>query len=137
VEIFKRAAGEKNRFAPAGFTEAIVLWTVLISLLSGMSLALFLGFHLKLMLSNMTTIEYMQKYSKFMERYHQNPYDLGLYKNLQAALGEKWYLWLIPTYTSVPGCGTSFPIGNYMQRQSSPNNTTDDNVEINIVEKIE
>jgi len=112
VEIFDQVSGEDNPFN-FGLAELNILWAFFIAFAFGASMALFLAYHFRLILMNMTTLESLEKQGKFMAQYHRNPYDLGVWKNLQAALGEKWYLWLVPTYHSVPGHGASFPIYRY------------------------
>jgi hypothetical protein len=52
-----------------------------------------------------------------------------VYANIQAALGEKWQLWLVPTYETIPGHGTAFPIRRYRRDDESTAIDVHDDVE--------
>lgn len=125
VQIFDQPSGDDSMFL-FGFYELNVLWAFFIAFAFGASMLLFSAYHFRLILMNMTTLESMEKQSKFWRQYQRNPYDLGVLNNLRAVLGEKWYLWLVPTYRSVPGHGTHFPIRRYVNANSRHSVLDDD-----------
>jgi len=85
------------------FLVTVVLALVLIL---AASLTAFWGFHLYLILTATTTIEYSERRSE--QRSH--PYSRSLYQNLQSALGRQPAFWLLPIrYRSPEEDGLSFP----------------------------
>eukprot|EP00397_Hematodinium_sp_SG-2012_P021194 GEMP01021878.1.p1 GENE.GEMP01021878.1~~GEMP01021878.1.p1 ORF type:complete len:314 (+),score=35.98 GEMP01021878.1:229-1170(+) len=66
----------------------------------------FLMFHSFLLCSNMTTIEYCEKATKYRDNGSLVVYDVGCYANISASIGP-WYLWLLPVATA-KGNGLSF-----------------------------
>lgn len=63
----------------------------------GFLLSLFLSFHGYLMMKGLTTIEYCEKSAVSKAgRNAQSQYDLGTFGNLQAVLGGRPWLWLLP-----------------------------------------
>lgn len=84
-----------------------VFFTVLGTALSFFLLALvlpFFIFHVWLVITNSTTIEFCEKRRAGRE----HPYDLGLAGNLKQALGDQPLLWLIPV-GGPSGNGLEFP----------------------------
>ena len=84
-----------------------------------LALTLFWFFHIHLMVSATTTVEFCEKRT----RTHDNspsPYLASAYSNLKAALGPQPLLWLFPFCKSHLGyrgkdeTGTSFPYPNYV-----------------------
>jgi hypothetical protein len=70
---------------------------VVYSLILLLSLAItgFLIFHCYLTLSQYTTIEYCEK-RRNKSQYKTSPFKRSCIENIQEALGNKWYLWLLP-----------------------------------------
>lgn len=56
----------------------------------------FLIFHLYLIFSGYSTIEYCEKKTKRVTYVGKSPYNLSCFANLKEALGERWLLWLLP-----------------------------------------
>jgi hypothetical protein len=81
----------------------------LIALPLSVGLMLLLGWHVQLVLSNKTTIEYREGVTAKMQGLilHEHPYDLGAYHNLNQILGEDHGLWACPPCAPTSG-GTSF-----------------------------
>eukprot|EP01012_Entosiphon_sulcatum_P028817 TRINITY_DN3497_c0_g1_i1.p1 TRINITY_DN3497_c0_g1~~TRINITY_DN3497_c0_g1_i1.p1 ORF type:complete len:259 (+),score=62.45 TRINITY_DN3497_c0_g1_i1:168-944(+) len=71
------------------------------------SLSVFLLFHLRLVANNTTTIELLEKSDK-LTRHGKSIYDLGFAENFVGVFGDKWWLWLLPVYTT-PGDGVYYP----------------------------
>jgi len=67
---------------------------------------LFFLFHVMLSCKAMTTIEYCEKYEKSV-RFETSVYDLGLFGNLRAILGNNLLLWAFPC-SRPPGDGLNF-----------------------------
>jgi len=67
---------------------AFTLWLVITS---------FFIFHLYLIKSGFTTIEFCEKKTKESQQVDESPFNLGFKKNFQAALGKNCWLWFIPT----------------------------------------
>jgi len=63
----------------------------------------FTGTHLGLILRNSTTLEHLEKRSRYA-----NPYHLGWYKNIQQVFGANPFFWLLPVGT-YQGDGVLFP----------------------------
>jgi len=83
---------------PANTRFLLVLGLVL-AILMGVLMSAFMSFHTWLMLKGMTTIEFCEKTlssgagacgSKGVS------YDLGIYRNLKAVFGPRWWLWCLP-----------------------------------------
>lgn len=90
----------------------------IIALCIFLALCILGGFHLYLVLTNQTTIEFhtnMANKSKAKRRgeYYRNPYDLGRRRNFKQVFGpDDFYslLWAMPYFaTPPPGDGMSFP----------------------------
>lgn len=87
----------------------------------------FLGFHIFLMLHNMTTLEFIEGMShvkvgeapplRARLRLHQHPklsrpyrlYDVGKLANLRQVLGDSVFMWWLPTYRP-SGDGLTYPV---------------------------
>lgn len=70
---------------------AYVLDCALCFLISG-----FMCFHLYLILTGRTTIEYCEKKTEMAFYERGSPYSLGFFKNLQVVLGNNILVWFIP-----------------------------------------
>jgi palmitoyltransferase len=71
--------------------------TLLSYVLNGILLTImsfFFSFHVKLVISNMTTIEHMEK----KRNNEVTNYDMGLYYNFVQIFGKNPYLWMIPVF---------------------------------------
>jgi len=95
-----------------------VMFTFVLTLSVSLALSLMLMWHIYLVFSGQTTIEfYFNRYkaheaSLRKQEYH-NEFDLGFKKNFQTFFGlnEKhyWFMWLLPTLKMVQGDGTWYP----------------------------
>jgi len=93
----------------------LLYFTFIMSSCFSLGLTIFWSFHTRLLTKNMSTIEFCEKNVSRKEgdkrdiiAGEQNiDYDLGMYENIQAALGP-WYMWLIPTYPKLHS-GLEFP----------------------------
>ncbi|XP_059458573.1 probable protein S-acyltransferase 15 [Corylus avellana] len=79
------------------------------------TLATLLGWHIYLIIHNMTTIEYYDEVrAMWMARKtgqsYRRPFDLGVYKNITLVLGTNMLKWLCPTSVSHLKDGLTFPI---------------------------
>ncbi|XP_078442705.1 DHHC-type zinc finger family protein [Wolffia australiana] len=89
-----------------GFGSTIIILSVLLGTL--------LGWHIFLLLHNMTTIEYREGIraiwlaGKSGQRYH-HPFDLGRHKNLSSILGSNAFKWCCPLALGHLRDGTQFP----------------------------
>lgn len=73
-----------------------------------------LGWHIYLIIHNMTTIEYHEGIraawlAKKSGLSYRHPFDVGVYKNISLVLGSNMLTWLCPTAISHLKDGTSFP----------------------------
>ncbi|KAL6044142.1 Palmitoyltransferase [Balamuthia mandrillaris] len=98
----------------------LAMFTFVLTLAIWVAMCLMLGWHLYLVLTGQTTIEFY--YNRFMEaqakqsgqEFH-NPYDLGQRKNWRYFFGQPsilaghWFSWLMPHLAPPPGDGLSFP----------------------------
>ena len=102
----------------AGFFPAFLGTVVnLLCLILGVVVGLFLGFHLYLTFSAMTTIEYCEKKRPSVHQ-DENIYYLGLYGNVTAVFGSNPLLWLLPV-SSGRGNGIHFPLCMTETKRSS------------------
>eukprot|EP01013_Petalomonas_cantuscygni_P010241 TRINITY_DN2327_c0_g1_i1.p5 TRINITY_DN2327_c0_g1~~TRINITY_DN2327_c0_g1_i1.p5 ORF type:complete len:123 (+),score=27.74 TRINITY_DN2327_c0_g1_i1:695-1063(+) len=75
----------------------------------GVAIALFFAFHLRLVLHNRTTIEFLEKESE------RHRYSVGARENFLAVFGDRWMLWWVPVWTGPvdprtdPMAGCAFP----------------------------
>ncbi|KAI8322859.1 zf-DHHC-domain-containing protein, partial [Martensiomyces pterosporus] len=104
----------------AGDAEVNVSMLVLIILSGVFSLCLFAfsGFHIYLVLSNLTTIESYERNNYKIQNARRNArskyinlFNIGAKKNFHQVFGSRWLLWPIPVHTTV-GDGIRFPV-NY------------------------
>lgn len=90
-------------------------WVLALSAL--LMVALLGGFHVFLLMTNQTTIEFEINYGQRWDAWTswhswKSPYDVGFAKNFGAVCGQHWLLWLWPCVASSPeGDGISFPQG--------------------------
>lgn len=94
---------------PNGRAMFIVIAYVLSCVLA-LIITLFFFFHLSLTSSQYTTIEYREKRSSTDLFKKKSPYDLGLYRNLQAVLGKNPLLWFVPCGRNLDGDGLYFEV---------------------------
>lgn len=79
----------------------------------GLAVSALLGWHVYLVLSNQTSIEYLGNRSaasrmQLRGQMHRNPHDRGALRNLQSVFGhEPWPTWLLPRLKLSPGDGWS------------------------------
>ncbi|KAJ2852127.1 palmitoyltransferase for Vac8p [Coemansia brasiliensis] len=68
------------------------------------------GFHVYLLLNNITTIEsYESNKFRYAQGSSANLFDLGCKRNFQQVFGNSWPHWFVPTRTSL-GDGVKYPI---------------------------
>ncbi|KAB1219045.1 putative protein S-acyltransferase 15 [Morella rubra] len=82
--------------------------------LSG-TLGTLLGWHIYLIIQNMTTIEYYEGIrqswlARKSGQSYQHPFNLGVYRNITSVLGPNMVKWLCPTSVSHLKDGLTFPI---------------------------
>jgi len=80
-----------------------------VAVVFSISLGMFLAFHFRLVARNTTTIERLEKQDKLRSTARVHMYDVGTRENFIAVFGERWYLWLIPVFTT-DGDGTLYPV---------------------------
>eukprot|EP01059_Diplonema_ambulator_P026437 TRINITY_DN43727_c0_g1_i1.p1 TRINITY_DN43727_c0_g1~~TRINITY_DN43727_c0_g1_i1.p1 ORF type:complete len:283 (+),score=47.54 TRINITY_DN43727_c0_g1_i1:30-851(+) len=74
----------------------------------------FVTFHIRLVLQNTTTIEFMEKADKIRRLGRgANVYDLGPVENVVMVFGRKPALWLFPVATTL-GNGVNWPTSSYV-----------------------
>jgi len=84
----------------------------------GVAVALLFSWHVYLVMSNQTSIEYMENASlgstarqAHRGRVHRNPFNLGWRRNWAAVFGDgPWWHWLMPTFKGTPGSGMAFDV---------------------------
>lgn len=113
----KKAAPPEARDS-ASWLLLLGVWRVV--LLTGASLllcclTLLLGWHLYLLTSNRTTIEYhegVRACTSSAAKHHAfpHPYNLGLLGNVQEILGYFPGAWLLPSSCAVAGDGLAYPV---------------------------
>lgn len=81
----------------------------LIALPSTVGLLMLMGWHIQMVLTNKTTIEYREGVTARVQgvSLNEHPYDLGTYHNLDQVLGEDHGLWACPPCAPTKG-GTAF-----------------------------
>lgn len=103
-------------FAPAGSsTHYFIHLSFLLTISILFSLGILLGWHIYLVLTGQTTIEFM--YNKLQARdakrrgvSYRNPFDLGWRKNFLLFFGvRQWWLFALPNRALPPGNGVSYP----------------------------
>ncbi len=120
------------------FGQFNLIWNYLICFFFGISLSLFLGYHIYLICYNSTTIEAMEKRSKFERLYSSShPYNIGVMNNLKSVLGDNPLLWLLPTLRSVQGTGCEFPIADTTFLKETSRIFAEENTHLNIEEEEE
>lgn len=78
------------------WTLVVVAFTGLLIVVLGLLIVTFLGFHLFLIGTARTTIEFLIRHDK--ARASKHDYDTGVYKNIQAVLGNNPLLWFLPIW---------------------------------------
>lgn len=107
------AAASSSGFFAA---ESRMTLTFIICLSVGIAVAGLLAWHLYLVSSNQTSIEYMGNRTAaaagrngLRGSVFRNKYDLGLRRNWESVFGAgPWYTWLLPRYRLPPGDGVTF-----------------------------
>ncbi|CAK9078691.1 unnamed protein product [Durusdinium trenchii] len=91
------------------FAMFIVFFTETLAAFMTLLVTLFFFFHCYLVVNGMSTIEFCEKVMPKGEvnEIPENVYDLGLYGNISAVLGDKALLWLLPV-NGPPGDGLTF-----------------------------
>ena len=88
--------------------DSAMIFVFTVTLSGVISVSILLGWHIYLMLSNQTTIEfYMNAADKLDARANgtvfKNPYDLGWRKNIRRVFGDTpWYLSALPSLRDPP-----------------------------------
>lgn len=77
-------------------TVVVVSFTALLVVIMAALIVAFCGFHLFLIGSARTTIEFLSRHDK--ARASKHDYDEGIYKNIQAALGHNPLFWFLPIW---------------------------------------
>lgn len=98
--------------------KSVWLWVVLQTLAFAVALPLTIGltmlfgWHINLIISNKTTIEYQEGVTARLKgqggHLHHHPYDLGLFNNLHEIFGNNFSTWLCPPLQPANG-GTFYP----------------------------
>ncbi|XP_028113821.1 probable protein S-acyltransferase 15 isoform X2 [Camellia sinensis] len=99
----------------------LLFWCSLITFISGviivglsLTLGTLLGWHIYLILHNMTTIEYYEAIraawlARKSGQSYRHPYNVGIYKNITLVLGPNMLNWLCPTAVNHIKDGITFP----------------------------
>ncbi|KAH9768468.1 putative protein S-acyltransferase 15 [Citrus sinensis] len=100
-------------YATSGSIYSMVFCGTVVLALS-LILGTLLGWHIYLIIHNMTTIEYHEGIraawlAKKSGLSYRHPFDVGVYKNISLVLGSNMLTWLCPTAISHLKDGTSFP----------------------------
>lgn len=77
-------------------TVVVVSFTALLIVILAALIVAFCGFHLFLIGTARTTIEFLSRHDK--ARASKHDYDAGIYKNIQAALGHNPLFWFFPIW---------------------------------------
>ena len=105
----------QNQISALGLTWISVVF--LLSIVMGFILILFWGFHLRLTLTNYTTLEYCEKKREHQSTWNTSPFDTGsAIGNLQVKIGYDKFFFL-PTTPSLKSNGTTFPILHQFETQ--------------------
>ena len=103
-----------GNMSPSAFC---VLFVSFVSLTLVVAAAGMLVTHVELVFSNATTIEHPQTTLFCVQLVPSDPnnegakksrYDLGVSRNLQQVFGNRWWLWLLPVFSSL-GDGYAYP----------------------------
>lgn len=93
-----------------------VSFTFIISISVGMAITMLFGWHVYLVLSGQTTIEFYGNRSQARKMRHRgamfiNPYDYGRTENFRHIFGKGrfWFSWMLPSWRKPPGDGMRFP----------------------------
>jgi len=94
--------------------EARLTLCFIICIAVGFAVSALFAWHVYLVSSNQTSIEYLGNRVSASRMQHRglvfrNPYDLGWKRNWEAVFGSgPWYTWLLPKYALPPGDGRTF-----------------------------
>jgi len=94
-----------------------LIFLVVLSLLFGLILLCFTGYHIYLLLTNRTTIENMELTVYKADRTDPtiskglNIFNVGYRRNFEEVMGKTPYLWFIPIKTTL-GDGALFPLNS-------------------------
>jgi len=109
---FRASANYRTTFDGS---RAAVLFAFVISVSVFLALSLLLGWHVYLVLTGQTTIEFYYnrtraKQARMRGEVYNNEYDLGTLKNFQIFFGNSrfWFSWLLPSTRPAPGDGIVF-----------------------------
>lgn len=118
--FLEAASPTRRRFLELRFADAqCVSLSWLVSLCIFLALCILGGFHMYLVLTNQTTIEFHINMSnghaaRRKGEVHRNPYDLGRSRNFQEVFGPNrffGFIWMMPYLAKKPaGNGCSFPM---------------------------
>eukprot|EP01028_Stygiella_incarcerata_P011379 TRINITY_DN642_c0_g1_i1.p1 TRINITY_DN642_c0_g1~~TRINITY_DN642_c0_g1_i1.p1 ORF type:complete len:189 (+),score=35.66 TRINITY_DN642_c0_g1_i1:628-1194(+) len=106
--IFETASSDDSGESGA---DVAIMMNAMMQLVFGITLLLFTLFHLKMVLSNQTTIEIMEKKRNRIALHGSNfnPFDLGWRENFRQVFGVRPWQWFLPTRKSCYGDGITFP----------------------------
>jgi len=92
-----------------------IIFTFVLTLSVFMAVGFMLAWHLYLVVSGQTTIEFYfnrfrQRQAKLRGEHWENEYDLGYWKNFQMffGTGRYWFSWLLPSAKPPPGDGVTW-----------------------------
>jgi len=104
---------QNGTYPPVTLGDFNLIWIYIISFCFGFAMMFFAGYHFKLIISNRTTLESMDKERRLYEQYHCYPYDIGLLENIKSILGNNIWLWLSPFHPNYVGDGCHYPTRKY------------------------
>jgi len=109
-------------------SRTMVLFAFVISISVFLALSLLLGWHIYLVFTGQTTIEFYYnrtkaRHARMRGEVHQNEYDLGSAKNWNIFFGPGrfWFSWLLPTTKASPGDGIVYLTRSEHLRKSGVN----------------
>jgi palmitoyltransferase len=103
---------------PHGFgRNQLLMFTFVLTISILFALSLFIGWHVYLIATNQTTIEFYgnrmdAKEARIAGEVWANPYSVGLRENFEQVFGatRSWGAWLLPNRRKPPGDGMEFPV---------------------------
>jgi hypothetical protein len=108
------AASARRSHSSVWDAEARLTLCFIICIAVGFAVSALFAWHVYLVSSNQTSIEYLGNRVSASRMQHRglvfrNPYDLGWKRNWEAVFGTgPWYTWLLPKYSLPPGDGRTF-----------------------------
>eukprot|EP01095_Lingulamoeba_sp_RSL-Kostka_P010658 TRINITY_DN387_c0_g1_i1.p1 TRINITY_DN387_c0_g1~~TRINITY_DN387_c0_g1_i1.p1 ORF type:complete len:182 (-),score=30.36 TRINITY_DN387_c0_g1_i1:126-671(-) len=85
-----------------------ILFTFILAAALGLSMSVFSLTHIKFVLTNVTTLEYMDKKRKDLPI--TSSYDVGTINNIKQLFGSNPLIWLLPIRSSTLSDGTYYPV---------------------------